>query len=172
MPLLKNGSFVEDRWIHVADDVTPAYGARVIVTYERLLGVEGEDLFQRGCCVGVVVEPHERVEALAPWIKWLQVIALRFPKFSDGRSYSSARILRDRMGYQNELRAIGNVLVDQYAFMRQCGFDSFEIAEGRAFESWHNANIDMTLTYQLDSNAIDPANILEARHRHKRAEAA
>ena len=170
MPLLRNGTFVDDPWRHITDDALPGYGAKVIVGLDRLLGPEGEQLFQRGCCVGVRVEPHEKVEALEPWIRWLQVIALVLPKFTDGRAYSSAHILRDRLGYRNELRAVGDVLIDQYQFMRQCGFDTFEIQPGRALESWRRADVEMGLTYQ---NHPGPGlNILAARHKTRTAAAA
>jgi uncharacterized protein (DUF934 family) len=55
----------------------------------------------------------------------LGVIAVNFPKFADGRGYSIARLLRERLGYKNELRAIGDVLLDQLQFMKRCGFDRF-----------------------------------------------
>ena len=66
------------------------------------------------------------VEDLAPHLGRLRLIVLEFPKFSDGRAYSQARLLRGRMGYRGELRATGAVLQDQVAFMLRCGFDSFE----------------------------------------------
>ena len=55
----------------------------------------------------------------------LPVIAVNFPKFSDGRGYSIGRLLRERFGYKNELRAIGDVLLDQLQFMKRCGFDAY-----------------------------------------------
>ena len=66
------------------------------------------------------------VEDLAPHVGRLRLIVLEFPRFSDGRAYSQARLLRGRLGYRGELRATGGVLQDQIAFMLRCGFDSFE----------------------------------------------
>ena len=66
----------------------------------------------------------------ARWSRYLtrlQLIALVFPKFSDGRSYSAARLLRERFGYKGEMRATGDVLADQIPLMRRCGIDSFEV---------------------------------------------
>ena len=72
----------------------------------------------------VRLEPDEDARALIPHLDRLRLIEIAFPKFRDGRGYSSARILREA-GFTGELRAQGDVLVDQIAFMRRCGFDSF-----------------------------------------------
>ena len=72
----------------------------------------------------VRLEPDEDARALIPHLDRLALIEVAFPKFRDGRGYSSARILREA-GYTGELRAQGDVLVDQIPLMRRCGFDSF-----------------------------------------------
>jgi uncharacterized protein (DUF934 family) len=73
----------------------------------------------------VRVEPGDDARALIPHLSQLRLVEVNFPAFGDGRGYSSARILREA-GYTGELRAVGDVLVDQVAYMRRCGFDSFE----------------------------------------------
>jgi uncharacterized protein (DUF934 family) len=72
----------------------------------------------------VRLEPDDDARTLIPFLDRLTLIEVAFPKYRDGRGYSSARILREA-GYTGELRAQGDVLVDQIAFMRRCGFDSF-----------------------------------------------
>lgn len=72
----------------------------------------------------VRLEPDDDPRALIPFLGRLALIEIAFPKYRDGRGYSSARILREA-GYTGELRAQGDVLVDQIAFMKRCGFDSF-----------------------------------------------
>lgn len=72
----------------------------------------------------VRLEPGDDARDLLPHLARLQLIEVNFPVFGDGRGYSAARILREA-GYQGEIRAVGEVLVDQIAFMRRCGFDSF-----------------------------------------------
>ena len=72
----------------------------------------------------VRIEGGDDVRRLAPALDRLKLVEIDFPRFRDGRGYSSARILRE-MGYQGELKAVGDVLVDQLLFMRRCGFDSF-----------------------------------------------
>ena len=72
----------------------------------------------------VRLEPDEDARALIPFLDRLALIEVSFPTFRDGRGYSAARILREA-GYAGELRAQGDVLVDQLPAMRRCGFDSF-----------------------------------------------
>ncbi len=72
----------------------------------------------------VRLEPIEDARLLIPHLDRLTLIEIAFPKFRDGRGYSSARILREA-GYKGELRAQGDVLVDQVPLMRRCGIDSF-----------------------------------------------
>jgi uncharacterized protein (DUF934 family) len=80
--------------------------------------------FEGSNATAVRIEPGEDARALIPHLDRLTLVEVAFPKFRDGRGYSSARILREA-GYKGELRAAGDVLVDQVAFMKRCGFDSF-----------------------------------------------
>ena len=72
----------------------------------------------------VRIEPGDDARDLLPYLDRLKLVEVNFPAFTDGRGYSAARILREA-GYQGELRAVGDVLVDQLFAMRRCGFDSF-----------------------------------------------
>ncbi len=73
----------------------------------------------------VRIEPGDDARALLPHLDQVSLVEVNFPVFGDGRGYSAARILREA-GYTGELRAVGDVLVDQIALMRRCGFDAFE----------------------------------------------
>lgn len=90
----------------------------------------------------VRIEPGDDAHALLPYLDRLALVEVNFPTFGDGRGYSAARILREA-GYAGELRAVGDVLVDQLSHMRRCGFDSFapdkRLDEGdarAAFDRW------------------------------------
>lgn len=72
----------------------------------------------------VRIEPGDDARDLLPYLDRLKLVEVNFPAFTDGRGYSAARILREA-GYKGELRAVGDVLVDQLSAMRRCGFDSF-----------------------------------------------
>ena len=153
MPLLKNGEWILDTWRFYADDQPIPSARPKIVTLARLQGDDGEFLFHCGCNLGVRLESHEKVEDLEPWLERLQLIALVFPKFVDGRAFSSAAMLRGHYGFKGEIRAVGNVLVDQYPFMRRVGFDAFEVEPGRAQDSWKKARIGIGLAYQYDDTS-------------------
>jgi uncharacterized protein (DUF934 family) len=82
------------------------------------------DFLAGGNFAAVRIDPGEDVRALLPHLERLKLVEIAFPKFRDGRGYSSARILREA-GFAGEIRAAGDVLVDQLGFMRRVGFDSF-----------------------------------------------
>lgn len=80
-------------------------------------------LEQSNSCA-VRIEPGDDARALLPHLERLLLVEVNFPVFGDGRGYSAARLLREH-GYTGEIRAVGDVLVDQIAYMRRCGFDAF-----------------------------------------------
>jgi uncharacterized protein (DUF934 family) len=125
MPLVKNSLIVEDAFVRVADDEPLPHGP-VIVSAARLLK-EADALRSRGARVGVLWPNDRKVEELASHLGWLDLVALAFPKFRDGRAYSQARLIRERYAYGGELRATGQVLRDQFLFMLRAGFDAFEV---------------------------------------------
>lgn len=165
MPLLKGGRFVADDWRPLADDEPLPESGRIIVPVKRLQA-EADGLRRFAGELGVRIEPGERVETVADWLPRLALVALPFPNFADGRAFSTASILRERYRFTGEIRAVGDVLVDQFPFMRQCGFDAFAIAEGRALTSWQKAQVEIGLSYRtdpLDENG--PVSIFRARRR-------
>ena len=88
---------------------------------------EALDHAQDNAPFGVVLQPADDVRALAPILERVAIVALTFPAFSDGRAFSQAMLLRERLGYQGEMRAVGTVLLDQVPLMLRTGFDSFEV---------------------------------------------
>jgi uncharacterized protein (DUF934 family) len=83
-----------------------------------------DSFFGQSNATAVRIESGEDARALLPHLSRIALIEVSFPSFRDGRGYSTARILREA-GYKGELRAQGDVLVDQIPLMRRCGFDSF-----------------------------------------------
>ncbi len=81
--------------------------------------------------IGLLLQPDERVEDVAADLEYFVVIAVAFPKFVDGRGYSTASLLRQRYQYQGELRAVGDVLHDQLFFMQRVGFDSYALKDDK-----------------------------------------
>ena len=146
MPLIRDGALVEDRWTRVADDGAMPDGP-AIVSLARWQA-EREALIGRNGALGLLLASSEAPEAVAGDLERFALICLDFPKFQDGRAFSAARKLRQRFGFKGELRAVGNVLRDQFLFMVRCGFDSFEVTERHGLDVWQRAATAVTLTYQ------------------------
>lgn len=145
MPLLRNNAFAQDQWVNISlEEVLPE--GDLIVPFARLLK-EFEALSGRPGKVGVVFPNSERAEVLKTFLPALSLIVLAFPSFTDGRAYSIARQLRE-MGFAGELRAAGNVLPDQIQFMRQVGFDAFEVSDRFPPALWLRSQRQMSLAYQ------------------------
>lgn len=124
-----DGSIVADDW-QVVDQ--PAEGESLELPTGRALvpaalWLENRSRYAGDQNIGLWLDSHEEPELVADHIGELPLIAVNFPKFSDGRGYSTARLLRERFGYRGELRAIGDVLLDQLQFMKRCGFDSYAL---------------------------------------------
>jgi uncharacterized protein (DUF934 family) len=149
---LQNGAFslAEDPFTHTPDDAAVPPGD-VVISLTRFQA-EGEALLGEGRAVGVRVESHEEVEALAYDLPQLAVVALAFPKFGDGRAFSYARLLRERFGYGGEIRAVGDVSRELAGQMVRCGFDAFEPADGSTVEDWRKASQRFRHVYQRASD--------------------
>ena len=147
MPLLKDGRLLEDPW-HAVDNAAPlpAYGP-VIVSLPRFQA-ERQALLERWAPLGVRLRNSDAIDALNGVVNRFALIALEFPRFSDGRAYSQARGLRERMGFAGELRATGDVLIDQALFMRRCGFDAYEIADAARAPRFVEAFRSFSVFYQ------------------------
>ena len=162
MSLLKDGRLASDPWVAVADEAPLPEGAPALVSLARWQR-ERTDLRARNRAIGVRLPNAAPVETIADDLDRLDLIALEFPKFNDGRAFSQARLLRERHGYRGELRATGNVLRDQLLFMARCGFDAFEIAKGDPAASWASALAEFTVFYQPTRDGRAPAGALRQR---------
>jgi uncharacterized protein (DUF934 family) len=155
MPLLKNGAVAADPWHKIVNgDALPPEGP-VILPFERWRA-ERETLLGRNTPLGVRLSNTDPVAELAPDLDRLEIIVLDFPKFTDGRAYSQARLLRERHGYKHELRATGNVLRDQLLFMQRCGFDAVEIEHADPEGAWKAGLGTFSVFYQPTGDGRSP----------------
>jgi uncharacterized protein (DUF934 family) len=147
--LIKNGAIAEDRWTLLREGASfaelPA-GVPVIVPLAQWKA-DRATLSGRSE-VGVWLKPDDDPEALADDVAILPLIAIDFPKFTDGRGYSIAQLLRTRHRFTGELRAIGDVLRDQLYYMHQCGFDAFAVRADESIEDALKALTDFSDGYQ------------------------
>lgn len=147
MPLIKNAQFIEDTWLRLDDEAPLPEHGDVILSPERLAALHDELPGRQGR-IGVALPNTADPRALADLLPLLDLVVLTFPAFTDGRAYSQAWLLRNELGFRGELRATGNVLADQAAFMRRCGFDTFETDGRQPIEVWRHALNAVTLAYQ------------------------
>jgi uncharacterized protein (DUF934 family) len=126
MPLVKQGRITTDLFVHIAEGAELPGDGAILVPAARFLE-DPESMLKRAGKVGVIWPNNRDLDDLVPYLDRLAAVALVFPTFRDGRAYSQARLLRERHGYDGELRATGQVLRDQFVFMSRAGFDAFEV---------------------------------------------
>jgi uncharacterized protein (DUF934 family) len=139
--IIKNATIVDDAWqlLKLAEDQS----AESIATMKLPAGpvllplavwlARRDEILASAGQYGVWLDASEAAEAIAADLPRLAVIGVNFPKFTDGRSYSTARLLRERYGFQGEIRAVGDVLQDQLYFMKRCGIDAYALREDKDF---------------------------------------
>ncbi|MBL4683178.1 MAG: DUF934 domain-containing protein [Nannocystaceae bacterium] len=150
MEIIRDQKIVQDSWRHIEDgDPVPESGD-VTVSLIRF-GAERSDLDARSGRDGVRVGPDEEIDTIIADLGKLPLIAVTFPKFTDGRGYSTARLLRGRHGYTGELRATGQIFRDQLFYLHRVGFDAFEMAPGKSLSDALEGFSDFSVTYQSSS---------------------
>lgn len=147
MPLVKNGKIATDTFVHVADDAELPGNGAVLVSAARFLE-NPEAILRRPGKTGVIWPNNRDVDDLVQYLDRLAVVGLVFPSFRDGRAYSQARLLRERHGFKGELRAIGQVLRDQFMFMLRAGFDAFEVKKEADADAFANTAKRYSVFYQ------------------------
>lgn len=150
MLIIKNKAIIEDKWTHYSGEGKQPEG-NIIVS----LKVWQENDFS-GRIMGVRLEPDESPNDIRDDLTKLDLIAINFPSFNDGRGYSFAKILRDRFGYKKEIRAIGDVMRDQLFYLQRCGFNSYEIKEGKDINDAVKAFDDFSVRYQVSTDEALP----------------
>jgi uncharacterized protein (DUF934 family) len=152
--LIRNGHIEADDYTPLADEDALPVSGRVILTLDRYRR-DREAL--AALTVGVKLPNTADVLALWPELQALPLIALDFPGFADGRAYSQARLLSERLGFTGELRATGKAVVrDQFHFMLRCGFTSFVIRDDQDAEACLQALRDFSLVYQRAADEAAP----------------
>lgn len=154
--LLKNNEmYSNDATVIDADTDINALDGVLLVPVK--LWNEKQALYDRADkTIGLFFEPDDEPESIQTALSRFPVIAVDFPKFMDGRGYSIARILRDRFGFEGEIRATGDVLIDQIFAMKRCGFSSFLLREDQKAEDALKALDTFTLRYQGSSDDPEP----------------
>lgn len=147
MALIKDGKLVSDTFVDVSGaEAIPAAGP-VLVNYEQWQA-QRDQLLSRGTPLGIRLRSDQAPDLIAADLQHLALVALEFPKFRDGRAYSYARILRERYGFAGELRAVGDVLLEQLFFMLRTGFNAFDVQSDDPLGAYRTAVSDFSVWYQ------------------------
>jgi len=137
--LWRGYAFATDLWRPTANEEAIPSAGYALISLARWR-IEQADVLALGTPIGIFVGSGETIEPVTDQIEQLSVIALEFAKFSDGRAYSVARRLREA-GYTGEIRATGDVLIDQIPLMLRSGFDAFEVAHAATVNALEQGRI-------------------------------
>lgn len=146
MPVIKKGEVVE----------TPQGEIHTLDSFLETAPNDIED------ARAVRLMPDDDPMKLAPYLEGVHVVEITFPRYADGRGYSQAQILRRRLGYKGEIRAVGDVLRDQLLFMMRSGIDAFEIERTDAAEAFAAAMKEYSYFYQPAADG--EAGVFARRH--------
>lgn len=132
--------FRDDEWPRVEELPSSAGEGRFLLPLATYLAVSDQRRAELGHQLGVEIGPGEELDPILPHLKGLGLVALAFPAFNDGRSYSKAELLRARHGYAGPLRATGDVLIDQLPHMIRTGFTEFEVSNPATLKRLENGD--------------------------------
>ncbi len=154
MKIIKDKKIIEDNWTHFTDDEEIKNGDNdnnITVSLSRwknekiaLVNHKGE--------LGIRLSPADNVEEIADQIQNLSLIALEFSVFTDGRSFSQARLLRSQYGFKGEIRAMGNYMPDQIFYLSRVGVNSFQLEDPEKLPLALSTIEDFTVKYQASTN--------------------
>lgn len=153
MKVINNRQIVTDSWQTIDDETSGEQlpSGKIIVSLD-FWNNHKQTLTARSDVLGITLKPEDDVADIAAYLSNFTMIVLQFPAFRDGRAYSQARNLRQHFGYQGEIRASGNVLRDQLAFMERVGFNSFEIDAHQDMNDAIRAFDEINVKYQASSD--------------------
>lgn len=153
--LIINSALSEDTFTHVGvDEAVPATGDVLVPL--AVWQAEAETLLQRAGKTGVWLSSDQLVEELDERVHQVAVVAIEFPKFVDGRGFSTGYLVRNRLGYKGELRAFGDILLDQLFFLQRVGFNAFLLPEGKEAEKGLAMLAPISVRYQSSTDMPTP----------------
>jgi len=151
--LIDTTNLIVNTWERLADDEVIGEQSKIIVSPERLKR-DWNEISQLDVEIGVELEPDAVIEDILFALQKLKLIALQFEVFADGRAFSQAKLLRERYNFSGDIRAMGDVIRDQLAFMQRCGFNQFEIPDDEDSQLALLAFSEISYGYQSDLNRL------------------
>jgi uncharacterized protein (DUF934 family) len=157
--LIKNAKIAADSWLRLdwaAEGSLPTVPAGDIIVPLALWQATAGELLMRSGRLGLWLDSAEDPALVADSLEAFSLIAVNFPQFTDGRGYSTARLLRERYGWKGELRAIGDIQRDQLFYLSRCGFDAFVLNDGLDAQDALSAFTDFSEAYQTSVERSQP----------------
>lgn len=149
--------FREDDWTHAETAEALSGNGRFILPLQTFLDLDPQVRVSARERLGVSLQPGDQLDKIVDLLDQLSLVALAFPAFSDGRSFSKASLLRSRHGFEGSVRATGQVLIDQLPHMLRVGFDEFEISHPVLLKRLEEGRLDgISIHYQPAAKASVP----------------
>jgi uncharacterized protein (DUF934 family) len=161
--LLEDGRSVEDTWTMVAEEAGSLPPDGPVIVGLEFWRTRRQELAARHGALGIRLQSNQHADGIAADLARFALVALEFPRFRDGRAFSTARDLRERHGFAGEIRAVGHILPDQAQFLVRTGFTSAALPEGARLETWRQALGEISIAYQSGRIAEQPLSLLRRR---------
>jgi len=153
--LLKDNQIIDDSWLILDDSAETLPSGNILLSLEQWQQFS-DQLSQHNGELGLWLEGNAEIDAVIDSLQQLSLIAIKFPKFVDGRGFSLARLLRERYNYNGELRAIGEFIRDQLYLLKRCGFNAFQLTEDQDLSEASKSLNDFSETYQVSADQQEP----------------
>jgi uncharacterized protein (DUF934 family) len=153
--VLKNNCVAEDNWTVLAEDADRLPKGDLLLSYSQWQTF-ADQIDSHDGDIGVIIEGNSEIEEIIEPLLDLPVIAINFPKFADGRGFSTARLIRERYNYSGEIRAVGGFIRDQLYLLSRCGFNAFKFDDANDLTASAKSLQDFSETYQVSADEENP----------------
>lgn len=153
--VLKDNRLIDDSWTLLTEDSKSLPSGDILLSYSQWQTFS-DQLDSHDGSVGVIIEGNADIEDIIEPLLKLPLIAINFPKFADGRAFSSARLIRERYEYTGEIRAVGGFIRDQLYYLSRCGFNAFKFDDSVDLTESAKSLQDFSEAYQVSVDQESP----------------
>ena len=153
--VLKDNRLIDDSWTLLTEDSESLPSGDILLSYSQWQTFS-DQLDSHDGSVGVIIEGNADIEDIIEPLLKLPLIAINFPKFADGRAFSSARLIRERYNYTGEIRAVGGFIRDQLYYLSRCGFNAFKFDDSVDLTESAKSLQDFSEAYQVSVDQESP----------------
>ena len=153
--VLKDNRLIDDSWTLLTEDSESLPSGDILLSYSQWQTFS-DQLDSHDGSVGVIIEGNADIEDIIEPLLKLPLIAINFPKFADGRAFSSARLIRERYEYTGEIRAVGGFIRDQLYYLSRCGFNAFKFDDSVDLTESAKSLQDFSEVYQVSVDQESP----------------